>query len=133
MEDSDLLKIRREKIEALAASGVEPYPNDAKVTHLSRELHDAYGQMDNEALEKVTERFAIAGRIMAIRNFGKAAFIAVQDRKGRIQAFIRKDKVGDEVFALFKTIDIGDIIHITGRFSRPAPASSPSRSRDFGS
>jgi lysyl-tRNA synthetase class 2 len=115
MEDSDLLKIRREKIEALAASGVEPYPNDAKVTHLSRELHDAYGQMDNEALEKVTERFAIAGRIMAIRNFGKGAFIAVQDRKGRIQAFIRKDKVGDEVFALFKTIDVGDIIHITGR------------------
>jgi lysyl-tRNA synthetase class 2 len=115
MEDSDLLKIRREKIEALAASGVEPYPNDAKVTHLSRQLHDAYGQMDNEALEKVTERFAIAGRIMAIRNFGKGAFIAVQDRRGRIQAFIRKDKVGDEVFALFKTIDVGDIIHITGR------------------
>jgi lysyl-tRNA synthetase class 2 len=71
--------------------------------------------MDNEALEKVTERFAIAGRIMAIRNFGKGAFIAVQDRKGRIQAFIRKDKVGDEVFALFKTIDVGDIIHVTGR------------------
>ncbi|HSD95309.1 MAG TPA: lysine--tRNA ligase, partial [Syntrophales bacterium] len=85
MEDSDLFKVRREKIEALAASGVETYPNDAKVTHLSRQILDAYGQMDNEALEKVAERFAIAGRIMAIRNFGKGAFIAVQDRKGRIQ------------------------------------------------
>ena len=73
MEDSDLLKVRKDKIEALTASGVEAYPNDAKVTHLSAELHAAFGQMDNEALEKVTERFAIAGRVMAIRNFGKGA------------------------------------------------------------
>jgi len=115
MEDSDLLKVRKEKIEALAASGVETYPNDAKVTHLSGQLHETFGQMDNEALEKVTERFAIAGRVMAIRNFGKGAFVALQDRKGRIQAFIRKDKLGDEVFALFKTIDVGDIVHLTGR------------------
>jgi len=115
MDDSDLLKIRREKIEAMAASGVETYPNDAKVTHHSRQILDACGQMDSEALEKVTERFAIAGRIMAIRNFGKGAFIAVQDRKGRIQAFIRKDKVGEEAFALFKSFDVGDIVHLTGR------------------
>ncbi|HTZ41498.1 MAG TPA: lysine--tRNA ligase [Syntrophales bacterium] len=115
MEDSDLLKIRWEKIEALGASGVELYPNDAKVTHLSRDLHDAYGQMDNDALEKLTERFAIAGRVMAIRNFGKGAFLAVQDRKGRIQAFIRKDRVGDETFSLFKTVDVGDIVYLSGR------------------
>jgi lysyl-tRNA synthetase class 2 len=89
MEDSDLLKIRRDKLQALAASGAETYPNDAKVTHLSRQILDAYGQMDNAALEAVTERFAIAGRIMAVRDFGKGAFISVQDRKGRIQAFIR--------------------------------------------
>jgi len=115
MEDSDLLKVRRDKIEALAASGVETYPNDAKVTHLSAQLHEAYGPMDNEALEKVTERFAVAGRIMAIRSFGKGAFVALQDRKGRIQGFIRKDRVGDEAFALFKTLDVGDIVHMTGR------------------
>ncbi|HQM90991.1 MAG TPA: lysine--tRNA ligase [Syntrophales bacterium] len=107
--------MRRDKIEALTASGVEAYPNDAKVTHLSAELHAAFGQMDNEALEKVTERFAIAGRVMAIRNFGKGAFVAIQDRKGRIQAFIRKDRLGDELFALFKTIDVGDIVHLAGR------------------
>ncbi|MBP8696270.1 MAG: lysine--tRNA ligase, partial [Syntrophobacterales bacterium] len=95
MEDRDLLKVRREKIEALAASGLEAYPNDAKVTHLSAQIHEAFGQMDNEALERVTERFAVAGRIMAIRSFGKGAFVALQDRKGRIQAFVRKDRVGD--------------------------------------
>ncbi len=115
MEDSDLLKIRREKIQALAAAGAETYPNDAKVTHLSSQILDAYGQMDNAALEAVTERFAIAGRIMAVRDFGKGAFISVQDRKGRIQAFIRKDKVGEAAFALFKSLDVGDIVHITGR------------------
>lgn len=115
MEDSELFKVRREKVEALAASGVETYPNDAKVTHLSRQILDTYGPMDNETLEKVTERFSIAGRIMAIRDFGKGAFIAVQDRKGRIQAFIRKDKVGEAAFALFKSLDVGDIVHLTGR------------------
>ena len=115
MEDRDLLKVRREKIEALAASGLEAYPNDAKVTHLSAQIHEAFGQMDNEALERVTERFAVAGRIMAIRSFGKGAFVALQDRKGRIQAFVRKDRVGDEVFGLFKTLDVGDIVHLTGR------------------
>lgn len=115
MEDSDLLKVRKDKIEALAASGVEIYPNDAKVTHLSSQLHEVYGQMDNEALEKTGDRFTIAGRIMAIRNFGKGAFVALQDRKGRIQVFVRKDKLGDELFALFKTLDVGDIIHIAGR------------------
>ncbi len=115
MEDNDLLKVRKDKIEALAASGVEAYPNDAKVTHLSAELQEAYGQMDNETLDGVTERFAVAGRVMAIRNFGKGAFVALQDRKGRIQAFIRKDKLGDELFALFKTFDVGDIVHLTGR------------------
>ncbi|HNS55141.1 MAG TPA: OB-fold nucleic acid binding domain-containing protein, partial [Syntrophales bacterium] len=109
------MKVRREKIEALAASGLEAYPNDAKVTHLSAQIHEAFGQMDNEALERVTERFAVAGRIMAIRSFGKGAFVALQDRKGRIQAFVRKDRVGDEVFGLFKTLDVGDIVHLTGR------------------
>ena len=69
MEDSELFKVRREKVEALAASGVETYPNDAKVTHVSRQILDAYGQMDNEALEKVTERFTLAGRIMADPGF----------------------------------------------------------------
>jgi lysyl-tRNA synthetase class 2 len=115
MEDRDLLKIRREKIEALGASGIELYPNDAKVTHLSRPLHEAYGQMDNDALEKVAERFSIAGRVMAIRNFGKGAFLSVQDRKGRIQVFIRKDKVGDETFSLFKAVDVGDMVHLSGK------------------
>ena len=115
MEDSELFKVRREKVEALAASGVETYPNDAKVTHLSKQILDTYGPMDNETLEKVAERFSIAGRIMAIRDFGKGAFIAVQDRKGRIQAFIRKDKVGEAAFALFKSLDVGDIVHLTGR------------------
>ena len=94
MDASDLLKVRKDKIEALAASGVEAYPNDAKVTHLSAQLHEVYGQMDNEALEGVTERFAVAGRVMATRNFGKGAFVALQDPKGRTQAFTRQDKPG---------------------------------------
>ncbi|MCK7511177.1 MAG: hypothetical protein MZV70_48680 [Desulfobacterales bacterium] len=50
--------------------------------------------MPPEELEKVTERFTLAGRLMAVRDFGKGAFISIQDRKGRIQAFLRKKSVG---------------------------------------
>ncbi|MBN2256077.1 MAG: lysine--tRNA ligase [Deltaproteobacteria bacterium] len=115
MSESELLKTRREKIESLKADGVALYPNDVEVTATTEDIFSRFGELDNEALEKVEERFALAGRIMAVRNFGKAAFISIQDRKGRIQAYIRKNIVGDESFSLFQKFDVGDIISVAGR------------------
>ncbi len=118
MEESELLRTRREKINSLKAEGVELYPNDVKVTVTTEEILNRVGDMDHEALEKIDERFSLAGRIMAVRSFGKAAFINIQDRKGRIQAYIKKNKIGEESFSLFQKLDIGDIVFVAGRVFR---------------
>jgi lysyl-tRNA synthetase class 2 len=71
--------------------------------------------MDQESLTRVEETFSIAGRLMAIRNFGKASFVSIQDRKGRLQAFISKNLMTEHDYALFKRLDVGDIAYVSGR------------------
>ena len=115
MEESELLKKRREKIDALATGGIDLYPNDARIGETAAAVLGRYAQMTPEELEAVSERFTLAGRIMAVRDFGKGAFISIQDRTGRLQAFVRKNQVGEETFSLFKKLDIGDIVWIAGR------------------
>ena len=114
-EESELLKRRREKIDSLKVDGIDLYPNDVQVADTTVSICDRFGEMTPEELEKITERFTLAGRLMAVRDFGKGAFISIQDRKGRIQAFLRKNQLGEKGFALFKRLDIGDIIWIAGR------------------
>jgi lysyl-tRNA synthetase class 2 len=114
-EVSELLMKRREKIESLKADGIDLYPNDARVGDTTASVSERFGPMASEELEKITERFTLAGRLMAVRDFGKGAFISIQDRKGRLQAFLRKNQLGEKTFLLFKRLDIGDIIWITGR------------------
>jgi lysyl-tRNA synthetase, class II len=115
MEESELLRKRREKIDALATCGIDLYPNDARVGETTAGILGRYGRMTPEELAAVTERFTLSGRMMAVRDFGKGAFISIQDRTGRLQAFIRKNQVGEETFSLFKKLDIGDIVWIAGR------------------
>ena len=113
-EKSELLRKREEKIESLRSTGVDLYPNDVKVTATTREIIDRFGDMDNEELNKIKDKFSLAGRLMAIRNFGKAAFVSIQDRDGKIQGYVARDKVGSDVYTIFKKFDIGDIIFISG-------------------
>lgn len=115
MEESELLKIRKEKLESLKADGIDLYPNDIKASSTTVELAERFGGMENEGLEKITEEFSVAGRIMARRDFGKASFITVQDRKGRIQAYLRKDRLDEKEFSVFKRLEIGDIVWVSGR------------------
>lgn len=67
-----------------------------------------------DTIEDDPRSFTVAGRIIARRSFGKAAFIQIQDRKGRMQVYVRKDTVGDEAFEAFETFDIGDIVGVGG-------------------
>jgi lysyl-tRNA synthetase class 2 len=115
MEESELLKKRREKIDSLRADGVDLYPNDVRVGQTTASVRERYEHATPEELQNVTERFTLAGRLMAIRDFGKGAFISIQDRTGRLQAFLRKNQIGDKAFSLFKRLDIGDIVWISGR------------------
>jgi len=113
-ETSELLKQRKEKVQFLKARGVDLYPNDAAVNDTTGSIRDRFADADNEALALITDQFVIAGRIMAVRNFGKAAFINIQDRTGSLQVYIRKDRVGNDAYALFKRFDVGDIVYVSG-------------------
>jgi len=111
-ELSELLLQRRRKVDALWEAGVNPYPNDFRQEHTSADFHDAFGEQ--EEIPENAADFAVAGRIIARRSFGKAAFVQIQDRKGRMQLYVRRDVIGDEAFATFESFDIGDIVGATG-------------------
>jgi lysyl-tRNA synthetase class 2 len=117
-ESSDLVQQRIRNLEELRGEGVNPFPNNFRVTHTTEGIHHAFDTLSDEELTSSGENCSIAGRIMAIRDFGKASFIQIQDRKGRIQAYLRKDIVGDPAFRLFKKLDIGDIIGAKGKVFR---------------
>jgi len=115
-KSSSILEDRISKGKKLAAEGVNLYPAGFRIDITASEAMSRYQQMDPQELEKESRSYAMAGRIMARRDFGKASFIHLKDRTGRIQAYIRKDKVSPEKFNLFKMMDIGDFIGIRGQF-----------------
>ena len=118
MEDSDLLKVRLEKIAALKAAGIDLYPNNIRPQNTTEEILAEFGNSEAEALAELKQQFSIAGRLMAMRNFGKAAFIKIQDRKGQIQSYVAKDILSENAFFVFKKLDIGDIVYISGKLFR---------------
>jgi lysyl-tRNA synthetase class 2 len=122
MEDSELLKKRREKIDSLVADGIDLYPNDVPVLETTASIGARFGPVPPEQLETMAERVSLAGRLMAVRDFGKGAFVSIQDRKGRLQAFLRRNQLGERGFGLFKRLDIGDIVCVTGRVFRTRTA-----------
>jgi lysyl-tRNA synthetase, class II len=113
---STLLEDRKKKLEILKSMGVNLYPTGFECDLTAAEALERFGDLDTESLQKSDQAFSIAGRIVAVRDFGKASFIHIKDRSGRIQAYIRKDKVGEERFKIFKLMDIGDFIGIRGSF-----------------
>ena len=117
-DENKLIAERREKLKALReqskAQGGVPFPNDFKPANRAAALIDAHGDLEAEALEAAAESVSVAGRMMLKRVMGKASFATVQDATGRIQAYITRDAVGEEVYADFKKWDLGDIIAVEG-------------------
>ena len=114
-QQSQVIKQRREKADELKNEGASLFPNRYRPdTHIS-DLRDRFEQMSGEELEQVADNFSVAGRIMARRDYGKSAFIDLKDSTGLIQVYVRKNDIPQERFALFKKLDIGDIIGVTGR------------------
>ena len=114
-EINDLIAQRRQKLQNLRDEGINPYPNDFTPDTLTSEIIDSYGDMNKDQLSEVTDSFLLAGRIMSKRVMGKAAFINIQDRSGKIQLFVKRDDVGEESYSRFKKFDIGDFVGIEGR------------------
>jgi lysyl-tRNA synthetase class 2 len=118
MEESEVLRQWKERIKGLRAMGVDLFPNDFRAEHTSGAITERYGNWSAEALAGLEETVSCAGRIMAIRHFGRAAFVHLQDRKGRIQVYLRQDILGEELFGMFKRLDAGDFVGVQGRLFR---------------
>ncbi|GAB6905449.1 lysine tRNA synthetase, inducible [Desulfosarcina cetonica] len=113
----DLLSKRKAKAESLKEEGVNLFPNGYTVSHT---IHDISTHIENFADDQSEDAtvFTVAGRMMAINRFGKSAFVRFKDRSGLMQAYIRKDKVGDSAYELFKRLDVGDFVGIQGSLFR---------------
>ena len=115
MEDiNDLVLQRIKTLKELRSLGINPYRNTYSVSDSSQDITDKYGKLTAEELAAKKHNCSIAGRVVALRSFGKAAFSHIQDHAGRIQIYIKKEIVGEDSYSLFKKIDIGDFIGIEG-------------------
>lgn len=107
-DQSQLLKVRREKLDQLMQEGKNPFEiMKYDVSHHSQEV-----KTDFEALEG--KQVTVAGRLMSKRVMGKASFCHVQDLQGTIQSYVARDSLGEDEYKAFKKLDIGDIVGITG-------------------
>ena len=113
-ETNEQIEQRRKKLDELRQSGIEPFGGAFDVTHHASELLNRYGETPKEELEAASPFCTLAGRIVAMRDFGKAAFAHLQDSTGRIQVYFRKDILG-EGYGLVRKLDIGDIVGIKGK------------------
>ncbi len=109
---------RRKKLEALRELGVEVYPTRYDRSHTLAEVVSGYESKSGEELEASPTSLRVAGRIMALRTFGKAGFAHLSDGEGRLQVYVRKDKVKEPGFQIYKKLDIGDFIGVEGTLMR---------------
>src|SRR6266540_650892 len=109
---------RRTNLSELAALGIEIYPRSFERHHTITELVDAYGQRTHDELEGERIETITAGRILAIRAFGKANFLVLSDGHAKVQAYIRQDSVPELDFQIYKRLDFGDWVGVEGRLFR---------------
>lgn len=113
-ELSELLQIRRNKLDDLRNLGVDPFGQKFERTHSAGDILKSNESFSKEELDERGIEVSIAGRIMQRRGMGKAAFAHIQDLTGRIQIYVRKDTVSEQQFAAFDILDIGDIVGVKG-------------------
>ncbi|MBV8672030.1 MAG: lysine--tRNA ligase, partial [Acidobacteriaceae bacterium] len=116
--ERNLFALRQDKLRQIEALGQPAYPNSFAATRSISDLRSAFDNATSERLEAERVEVAIAGRIMAIRLQGKAGFAQLQQNGVRVQIYVRKDAVGEQVFELYKLLDLGDHIGVTGYLFR---------------
>jgi len=113
-ESSEQIEVRKQKLQKLKAAGYSLYPNNFSPSHSTRDVHLTWDTASDQDLSTLDTEVLVAGRIIGIRSFGKASFFHIQDRWGRLQIYARKDRLGEEDYALFQLLDIGDIVGVRG-------------------
>ena len=116
--ERSLFELRKSKLEEIEKLGQQPYPNQFPSSHTIPEVREHWGESTAEDLEANRTTVAVAGRIMAIRAQGKAGFSTLQQGGQRLQIYVRLDAVGEQGFALYKLLDLGDHIGVSGYLFR---------------
>jgi lysyl-tRNA synthetase, class II len=116
LDDNELIRLRREKLDSLRGHGIDPFGGRYPVTHWARDLAERLGSANEDEL-KGFGPVSLAGRIVAIRHHGKTCFAHLMDQTGRIQLYARADGLGEE-YARFVELDMGDFVGVTGEMFR---------------
>ncbi|GIO88225.1 lysine--tRNA ligase [Paenibacillus faecis] len=114
VEVSELLRIRREKLDELRGLGIDPFGKKYERDAMAGEILAQYDPLTKEELDEKQVEVSVAGRIMAKRVMGKASFAHIQDLSGKIQLYVRQDSVPESKYAAFNVLDLGDIVGVTG-------------------
>jgi len=130
-ELNPVIKTRVEKACGLLDENVHLYPNDFKRDTEIQEIWDQYTEVEGEELEAVDREFAIAGRVVSYRSFGKVTFFHVQDRSSKIQVYAARDELGTDPYKLFKKTDVGDIVGVVGGLFRTKTGELTLKTKSF--
>ena len=108
-------QVRRDKAIKLREMGLDPFGQRFERDSYAADIKEKYQDVDHDAFENMNDTATLAGRIMFIRKMGKASFFTIKDKTGPMQIYISINDVGEEVYNLFKTADIGDIVGVHGK------------------
>ena len=107
--------VRRDKALKLRELGYDPFGSRYDRSDYANDVKEKYESVDHDAFESMTDTVKVAGRIMFIRKMGKASFFSIKDKSGSIQVYISINDVGEDIYTLFKSADIGDIVGVYGK------------------
>ncbi|MDR3560019.1 MAG: lysine--tRNA ligase [Negativicutes bacterium] len=106
-ELNELMRVRREKLAAIAVRGIEPFGRKYNFEHRAAQIIAEFEQLEGQTVR-------LAGRVMAVRGHGKASFAHLMDMSGKVQLYFRQDVLGDDLYEQFGLLDIGDIVGVEG-------------------
>ena len=107
--------VRRDKALKLRELGYDPFGSRYDRSDYANDVKEKYATVDHDEFENMTDTVKVAGRIMFIRKMGKASFFSIKDKSGSIQVYISINDVGEDIYTLFKSADIGDIVGVYGK------------------
>jgi len=116
--ERNLFDLRRGKLAEIEKLGQAAYPNQFPASHTIPEIRAKWGEATAEALDAARTTVSVAGRIMAIRVMGKAGFATLQQGGERLQIYVRLDAIGEQGWALYKLLDLGDHVGVSGYLFR---------------